>query len=143
MAMNVKSQVAMFAVAWSLRTSVPRMIATMIPSATRKTKSQLGRILTPTSRGSNKAASEVSWGSGRGESSLVMLIPFLVHPFHILEHLGVRWLATALAAPNRPIASVIRFRNQRLSAKAKAVASYRTPRHTAFRLSKVTNRQRN
>ena len=64
------------------------------------------------------------------------LVSFPVHPFRIVgpieradeQHLGVRWLATALAAPNRPSATVIRFRSLRLSAKAKAVASYRTPR---------------
>jgi hypothetical protein len=51
------------------------------------------------------------------------------------RHLGLRWLATALAAPNRPSATPTRFHSLGLSAKAKAVASYRTPRRNTRKLS--------
>jgi len=42
--------------------------------------------------------------------------------------LGVRWLATALAAPRRFPRPAICFRRQPLLARTKAVASHRTPR---------------
>ena len=51
---------------------------------------------------------------------------------NMLGHFGVRWLATALVAPSRPCAPVVRFRSPRLLARTKAVASYRTPRRVVF-----------